>query len=1395
MKRKSAKYGSLSFLALLFFLLPFDGLYPQAIKLNIKERLPILQSSKGIWFSEGKSVYQYNASDDAVFSLSLPPQSPANNRVRQIFSGTDRMWFLLDSGVAALFMSTNDWQYFSYGSGLPSSNVIALSIGEDYVWVATDSGFARFDLLIEQWETFRGGIFKGLNKIDDIYTISSSVWIISGDSLFEYDFSYEKLKSYPMNLPQAISGQSRQKSINRIFPAASYIWILSNGALLRFNKDLRSSVLFEYSELADTNLIEFYYSDSQLWFLTSEGFKILDVASSTIKDFEGNSQVKKEKIISADISSSQLLLLCENKLLYWDFSSKNWNFVALSSSLKTQTYSAAFNDGNVTLLMRGDFCDYRNSSASPFKNYKFASQSSGGSSRLLKNLFDNDEGGSVNFGGNNILSFYGTRINDIYNYEKSIASGNEYEPITGNNARIDFKSQLNFASGRKITAYYNNIDFAETMYGAKYRGLDSDTRGDIVREINWGDFRKESKNNFYSEKASIFGSNIWLQFGNKTPKFKRPVVEVRAATGELRTKKVYEKYQGAFNSQKAVISDVQYISKRYYALSSFIPEGKISELEIYLDSKIPIEENTLTDTTIAGVKGNFNKLTPAVDYFLIENRNLVQLQFQIQNKSNLVARFRLNGTVTESILQLDSSFSLERKNVYYLWGKNILPYSFTISIKDTSGKQIPLSNYKLAASDEDKISSEHIDYRNGLLFFPELYPFPADVYLPSKAKSSVKFEVNYKTSLSMIQLNNINLVRGSESLRIDGSQAQSGSDYIIDYSNGTLIFVREGILNPDTRIEIEYEHYLDESGKLHYASVNFSPSDNFYLQADWQSENPKVNNQIMLNSEIRKDLFGFNLRFLPALQYETEDTKLTSVHYNFFMSNSWLRLQNTYDNFSTEYTNLYNYQSVFGNIRQKMLTDVTADIFKELRLSFTREDLTGSSNKLNNLFNIDKNLNDNTTKLTAQFHGSSLPAFQISVQENNTNFADSTSKKNFLTALMDYQLPRYLLKFTGLNDLKIEYFFRAGNQDLNDRILQLIPAKEKTNFLQNYININTKFTEQIQASVYYRANNLNMINGSDLKIPLQNSERLLINFSEEQWRFLQFNMRFENNLDQYHHYQYGIKNYNNRQFAQLNFRISPGVLYSSLKNLFFEINANQSGVSYGTSSSDLKYKLWQLEKAESNQTDYSRNRNLFIKNEFHLNANTLFTTSYESSKQNIRNYLSEINRYFIRLSEKIDLKADNKTRFVIKYQNIRNDYGFGSTSNEHQPSVWLERRWSESVLNILNVIYINRRSENINILQRMNSTQLQYDFLYRKSNLHWIDYLEFRQSLSFQYSDELAFYSYFNRKLISSSSLDIYPVKSLIFRLRYDVSKNWTYGSQTLDNLLMNFNLKITLQM
>ncbi len=84
---------------------------------------------------------------------------------------------------------------------------------------------------------------------------------------------------------------------------------------------------------------------------------------------------------------------------------------------------------------------------------------------------------------------------------------------------------------------------------------------------------------------------------------------------------------------------------------------------------------------------------------------------------------------------------------------------------------------------------------------------PTDVYDQTTSPTSLySIHIRYKTQLNFYQMGRFNIIRGSESVYLDGRKLQRDVDYTFDYTSGFLDFVNKSILTPASQVVVTYEY-------------------------------------------------------------------------------------------------------------------------------------------------------------------------------------------------------------------------------------------------------------------------------------------------------------------------------------------------------------------------------------------------------------------------------------------------------------------------------------------------------------------------------------------------------------------------------------------------------------
>ncbi|MBR9978446.1 MAG: hypothetical protein KFH87_10185, partial [Bacteroidetes bacterium] len=254
----------------------------------------------------------------------------------------------------------------------------------------------------------------------------------------------------------------------------------------------------------------------------------------------------------------------------------------------------------------------------------------------------------------------------------------------------------------------------------------------------------------------------------------------------------------------------------------------LAALSLHVYRSLATEEergaDDLPETVIAGHRATWRPLIEGLDYHVHEGRSLLFL-LPGQEVTALAVRIGRPGGTEELLLADASTRFLEMRNHYGI-GADILPSSFTLRIVDVHGREQPLSVFGMDSDGDGRVDAEFIDYATGMLHFPDAHPFPPVAYeQPGDVTYTMQIRYEVLSSAGYL-LSKRRIIRGSESVTVDGLPVQAGEDYLLDYSAGYLLFTRDGAVLDDSRVEISYEYVRSVAvERFMQATMTVSPSD------------------------------------------------------------------------------------------------------------------------------------------------------------------------------------------------------------------------------------------------------------------------------------------------------------------------------------------------------------------------------------------------------------------------------------------------------------------------------------------------------------------------------------------------------------------------------------------
>jgi cell surface protein SprA len=267
------------------------------------------------------------------------------------------------------------------------------------------------------------------------------------------------------------------------------------------------------------------------------------------------------------------------------------------------------------------------------------------------------------------------------------------------------------------------------------------------------------------------------------------------------------------------------------------------------------------------------------------------------------------------------TWNLMMKNIYPLNAYQISPNNFKMTISrldDKSGIQKPImeegqntkSKLWIQLTDLDNLDQQQdkqpdgyfdylegitIDSQNGLLIFPVLQPFGADLASQFTAgeqdlKSRYVYQPLYDSTKTVAQqffpqlnrytisgtysatggsdyqLNAVNIPQGSVTVTAGAQKLVEGTDFTVDYSAGRIRILNTSLLASGQPITVNVENnalFGVQQKSLYGARFNYKVDDNLNLGATIMhlTEQPITQNEVVGQESISNTIYGFDVNY------------------------------------------------------------------------------------------------------------------------------------------------------------------------------------------------------------------------------------------------------------------------------------------------------------------------------------------------------------------------------------------------------------------------------------------------------------------------------------------------------------------------------------------------------
>ncbi len=704
-------------------------------------------ASEFLFFGTRHGVYAYDR-DAMVWSRYTTRNGLADNSVRLLGLDEGILWVVTDSGLASADVRINDWQTYDV-----PGRITGLAFDEDYVWVGGDSGLHRFDKYVESWEPV---IDVPVNRL----TYSAGLlWLATDTAVLRYDPEFERLECTP----------APRRPYDWVAVTPGRLWFGGSGEAgecrVVYDRDMGNWATHVQPGMVDTAAL----GDS-LFVLQRGGVTVYDPASDDWRPLVELDDVRDARGLA--VRGGRLLLATDHGLLGYDLDEMTRTWYGVADGLVADSLVDAYEDqGYVYAVSRGAI-QYLDKETGIWRVEPLVEP---GARR--EQVFFLDEAG---------MHFRPTRETDIRLAGRAHYS--DSRTFTGGQvSRADYEnvslSLVGLAeTGRTWSAYYDDSDKDQVMFGAGFRGAE----GDVLHRVNAGHLETEYFEFDLVPQSATLGGNALLKAGRRS---------VGLQGGYLQSQLRHDFFFGRSAEKAVELQDISFARNRFYDAG---PLGPGSDT-VFVDDRSAATNgiDTRVGWTVGGIVGDFDLLISGQDYFIDHETGV--LQFVTQRDPADVIVFRAGEF--EVVLQSDSVHDRERLNLYQV-GPNITPGTFELTISDTLGNEHAPAEFDLDSDGDGRVEPQFLNHDLGWLEFPELRPFPDAVY--DDTVSVYTMNIGFRSRSTFYYLGHRPIKKGSDRVRVDGELVGRGADYAIDYTSGILLFLRDDLVSDFSEVEVSY---------------------------------------------------------------------------------------------------------------------------------------------------------------------------------------------------------------------------------------------------------------------------------------------------------------------------------------------------------------------------------------------------------------------------------------------------------------------------------------------------------------------------------------------------------------------------------------------------------------
>ena len=504
-------------------------------------------------------------------------------------------------------------------------------------------------------------------------------------------------------------------------------------------------------------------------------------------------------------------------------------------------------------------------------------------------------------------------------------------PVSQTDFKIDQTLQVNVEGNIKNHVFIN-VDYDDTKDSSEKQKISVVYKGDednIIQEIALGNIVLSIPNSeLISFRRELFGARGTLKFGPFSyyalATKEEGETKNSAFTGNAEATKfsIYDdNFEKNFFSLKkgkpSTLLPLKAGSVKVYYDDNIYNEKDDSSALVYDDGT---------------KRYYFHYLLPFNDYVIDYQKGIIEFKRSIStgfvavvyedangNKYGIDSESSFAPIIISSVDDDSITYQYRINGKYFLKSDSINAATFLLKIltfDDTDSISIAGKVYSynyLFGLDKDNdgvVDADVVDFEKGILTFPEDEPFNFKKYLAgdgsvnymllpdylrkvyndigdaqfkllidkldnsniyaflSNPNNKYKIYVEYLSPTPVFSLNQTNIIENSERVVVDGKEAVRGKDYSIDYFSGTVQFLNNELITPNSKIEITFEYRpfiamksrtlfgnrieYDDGGALTFGAT--------YL-ADWMPKDNKITTPTFGDETTKHAIYGVNFRY------------------------------------------------------------------------------------------------------------------------------------------------------------------------------------------------------------------------------------------------------------------------------------------------------------------------------------------------------------------------------------------------------------------------------------------------------------------------------------------------------------------------------------------------------